>query len=148
MSSSGQNHDSKFKSSCFCPLMNARVRSLQTLTLTCLTVMLYQENRKNFSRYFVVFESVCSARACVFVCERGRDCKFEAPEQRICLAAVSFCRVKDYGRITTNQQQDHPPTTFSLDCMFVLRLIETLDRSVSVTGVTLTTVYLQKTDTK
>lgn len=66
----------------------------------------------------------CKIRVCHSVCvchikrvgERGKKWRFEAPAKRICLAAVSFCRVKDYGRITTNEQDDqhthtHPTCT-------------------------------------
>lgn len=52
--------------------------------------------------------------------ERGKEWRFEAPAKRICLAAVSFRRVKDYGRITTNEQEDpHTHTTFPLLCVCV-----------------------------
>lgn len=59
----------------------------------------------------MVVKYVC-VTVCVCVChikrvgERGKKWRFEAPAKRICLAAVSFCRVKDYGRITTNEQDD------------------------------------------
>ena len=72
----------------------------------------------NSSSVDVFFFEKCSAcRVCVCVCVclcvcvrekegKGKEWRFEAPAKRICLAAVSFRRVKDYGRITTNEWED------------------------------------------
>lgn len=35
--------------------------------------------------------------------KEGKEWGFEAPARRICLAAVSFRMVEDYGRITANE---------------------------------------------
>lgn len=41
---------------------------------------------------------------------RGKEWRSEAPAERICLAAVSFCHIKDYGRITINELEDKQKT--------------------------------------
>lgn len=52
----------------------------------------------------MVVDLVCEI-VCVCVCERGKEGRFEAPAKRMCLGSVSFCRVKDYGRVAANEQE-------------------------------------------
>lgn len=55
-------------------------------------------------------------RTCLWVSERGKEWRSEAPAEWICLAAVSFCHIKDYGRITTNEQEDKQHINYPVVC--------------------------------
>lgn len=50
---------------------------------------------------------------------KGKEWRFEAPAKRICLTAVSFCRVKDYGSYNNGPP---PPRTHALSpCVAFVR---------------------------